>query len=138
MSTNTAFRRDIDKFIRKSKDATDDFVRAVVLNIDQRVVLKSPVRSGRFRNNWNVGNGSIDTGTNEGVDPSGSAQIAKAAAELQSISINGQTIYVTNSLVYSYRLEYEGWSKQAPNGMVRITLAEINSVMKDAAFEVKR
>jgi hypothetical protein len=34
----------------------------------------------------------------------------------------GEIIYLTNSLPYARRLEY-GWSKQAPAGMVRITVA---------------
>ena len=36
----------------------------------------------------------------------------------------GQTIFITNSLPYAYRLEYDGWSRQAPAGMVRVTVVE--------------
>lgn len=138
MARNDKFRRDITNYIKKSKAATDDYARAVVLNIDQRLVLKSPVDTGRFRANWNIGNGSVNMMTSEDVDPTGYGQIGQAVAVIKSMIINGQTIFISNSLPYAYRLEYEGWSKQAPQGMVRVTLAEINSVLKEAAFEVRR
>ena len=44
----------------------------------------------------------------------------------------GATIYLVNNLPYAVRLEY-GWSKQAPAGMVRITAAEFQSIVDDAA-----
>ena len=37
----------------------------------------------------------------------------------------GDTVYIYNNLIYSVPLEY-GWSTQAPNGVVRITLAFFN------------
>jgi hypothetical protein len=84
-----------------------------------------------------VGNGAIDTTTNENTTEKNAA-ILKNSLEINSIKINGQTIYITNSLPYAYRLEYEGWSKvKTPAGMVRVTLAELNSITNKVAFEVK-
>jgi len=128
---NNKFRADIARHIAKSKNALDDYAKAVIVEIDKRLVSKSPVDTGRFRGNWIVGNGAVNTLTKE------TFTAANNKPEINSLNINGQTIFITNSLPYAYRLEYEGWSKQSPNGMTRTTLAELNTVLKGAAFEVK-
>jgi hypothetical protein len=138
MAGNDKFRSDIKRFIAKSNSGLNNYAKAVVMGIDKSVVLKSPVDTGRFRANWNVGIGSIDSNTSEATDASGASAISRAQMELHSIKINGQTIYVTNSLPYAYRLEYEGWSSQSPQGMVRITLAELSGILNKAAYEVKQ
>lgn len=138
MAGNDKFRADIKRFINKSNNKVEQYVRAVVLGIDRSLVMKSPVDTGRFRANWNVGSNSPDTSVTEMTDISGAGAITKAQRDLLSIKINGQVIYVTNSLPYAYRLEYQGWSQQAPQGMVRITLAELSGISRQAAYEVKQ
>jgi hypothetical protein len=137
--SNAKFRNDIARFIAKSKKAQDMFVQRVVLDIDSRFVDKSPVGDiggGRFRNNWNIGNGSIDFSTTKEVAPN--ITQSKSAASIFSIKANGQIIYLTNSLHYAYRIEYEGWSRtKAPAGVVRVTIAEMASILRGAAFDVK-
>jgi hypothetical protein len=138
MAGNDKFRNDIKRFIAKSNGGLDKYAKAVALNIDASMVLKSPVDTGRFRANWQIGFNQPDTKTTDETDLTGMAQISRAQSELNSIKINGQTIYITNSLPYAYRLEYEGWSLQAPQGMVRITLAELSGILNKAAYEVKQ
>jgi hypothetical protein len=138
MAGNDKFRSDIRRFINKSNAGLDKYAKAVVLNLDKSMVMKSPVDTGRFRANWNIGIGSVDSNTTDATDISGSVSIAKAAVELNSFKVNGQTIYITNSLPYAYRLEYEGWSSQSPQGMVRVTLAELSGILRQSAFEVKQ
>lgn len=127
---NDKFRRDITRHIAKSKNALSDYAKAVVIEVDKRLVQKSPVDTGRFKANWVIGNGSVNTLTKESFTQSNNK------LEISSIKVNGQTIYITNSLPYAYRLEM-GWSKQAPLGMTRVTLAELNTILNGAAYEVK-
>lgn len=135
--TNNKFRQDIARIINRANNKQNQFVRKLCLQIDRSVVLKSPVDTGRFRANWNVGYNTIDTSITTSTDASGSASIAKASAKLSLGDLTGKTIFITNSLPYAYRLEYEGWSKQAPQGMVRITLAELNSTIQKVGAEVR-
>jgi hypothetical protein len=132
---NNRFRTDMKRIVEKTKDKTNMFARKLVLDLDRRMVLKSPVDTGRFKANWNIGYGSIDTSTSEATDKSGTATLARHQAEVRDAS--GTVIYITNSLPYAYRLEYEGWSKQAPMGMVRTTLAELNSAIRAVGMEVR-
>lgn len=85
---------------------------------------------GRFRGNWQF---SIDTPTEgvlDQVDPSGNVTIAVLRAQVQALTI-GQTAYVVNNLPYAVPLEY-GHSKQAPGGMVRVTLTRFQQIVEEA------
>ncbi|ROM94393.1 hypothetical protein [Pseudomonas brassicacearum] len=85
---------------------------------------------GRFRGNWQF---SIDTpaeGVLDQVDPSGNVTIAVLRTQVQALTI-GQTAYIVNNLIYGVPLEY-GHSKQAPGGMVRVTLTRFQQIVDDA------
>ncbi|MGE8098117.1 hypothetical protein ACQKP6_09155 [Pseudomonas fluorescens] len=85
---------------------------------------------GRFRGNWQF---SIDTpaeGVLDQVDPSGNVTIAVLRAQVQALTI-GQTAYIVNNLPYGIPLEY-GHSKQAPGGMVRVTLTRFQQIVEEA------
>lgn len=84
---------------------------------------------GRFRGNWLVAVGSPLIGEIDRVDPSGNETLSAARASLQAF-IAGTPIFIQNNLPYGPRLEYESWSKQAPAGMVRITVAEFQDIVK--------
>lgn len=89
---------------------------------------------GRFRGNWLVTIGGPSQGTISRVDPSGSETIDDGTATIRTLE-SGETIYIMNNLPYAQRLEY-GWSKQAPAGMVRLTVAEFQAIVADAARAV--
>jgi hypothetical protein len=127
---NDRFRSQIKSVVKKAKDKNELFVKKLAVDIDARLVQKSPVDTGRFKANWVVGNGSINTSTTE------SLQAANNSNEISSIKVNGQTIFITNSLPYAQRLEY-GWSKQAPLGVVRITAVEFQSIARQVGAELR-
>lgn len=102
-------------------------VRKVTLDLFSRVVLRSPVDTGRFRANWNVSygqpNASVTTDTGQG----------RIQAEIGGVATSpvGSVSYLTNGLPYARRLEY-GYSKQAPAGMVRLTVREFSAFIDKA------
>lgn len=116
------FMRSIDRFIAKANGNVDKAVRQTVVLCAQGVVLRTPVDTGRARGNWVLGVGTIDSGTSAANDPSGAGAIGRIAAEVAAS--RGRVFYVTNSLPYIQRLE-DGYSKQAPAGMVKATLAAL-------------
>lgn len=111
-------------------DLSEELVQAatqkIALTALRGVVLKSPVDTGRFRGNWNVGIGSIDYSTTENIDKGGGDTIAQGAGRVSGAGTY-DVIWITNNLPYANRLE-NGWSKQAPAGMVALTFAEIESM----------
>jgi hypothetical protein len=138
MATNDRFRARVAKRIEKAKGKHELFYKKMTLEIMSSVIMKSPVDTGRFRANWFVGYGMPNIKTDQLTDKSGTSTIASNQAAIMAIKVDGQTIFVTNSLPYGYRLEYEGWSQQAPVGMVRVTLAELSGIARQIANEVKR
>jgi hypothetical protein len=133
---DSIFALQIAKFVEKAKGNADLVVRKVALDLFSRVITKSPVDTGRFKGNWQVAIGSIPAGTVEINDKAGTATIAKVTAEALNMRA-GEVIYLVNNLPYARRLEY-GHSKQAPAGMVRITIEEFNAAVNKAANEVPK
>ena len=111
-------------------------VRKVALDLMTKIVLKSPVDTGRFRGHWMTGINSVPGGLTGRLDRSGSATIATASATLNGARA-GDTVYLANNLPYAVKLEY-GHSKQAPSGIVRTTIDEFQRAVNNAAMEAKR
>lgn len=110
-------------------------VRILALEMFARIVVRSPVDTGRFRGNWMLGVAVIPTGADGGADPSGNATIAEQSVGLAGFRI-GQTIHFRNNLPYAAALEF-GHSKQAPAGMVRLTLQEFGAISSAAAVKAR-
>jgi hypothetical protein len=85
---------------------------------------------GRFRGNWQFSIGAPAEGELDQVDPAGGVTLAKLRLQVEQLTI-GQTAYIVNNLPYAVPIEY-GHSKQAPGGMVRITLARFQQIVDEA------
>jgi hypothetical protein len=130
------FTLDIQRFVDKAKGNIDLVVRKIALDMFSRVIMKSPVDTGRFKGNWQVAIGSIPPGEIELKDKSGEVVIEKVTAATLNLKA-GDIIYLVNNLAYARALEY-GWSKQAPSGMVRLTVGEFGAVANQAAASVPK
>lgn len=96
----------------------------VATDLGTRIVQKTPVRTGLARGNMRLGIGkSVARGTLSRRDPSGLIAIAAIEAAAERLApYSSFTIY--NNLPYVPRLE-DGWSRQAPLGMFRLSLREV-------------
>lgn len=83
---------------------------------------------GRFRANWNVSYGVPDEAVTDSIDKE---RVLTEAQKAMSLPIGG-VMYMTNALPYANRLEYEGWSSQAPAGMVRLAALEFSAYVQKA------
>lgn len=98
--------------------------RKIALDLDTRVVLATPVDTGRARGNWFPSINSPSNALDENAkDKSGSAAIGALSGVVAGAKL-GDTIWMTNNLPYILPLE-NGHSKQAPQGMVDINLNAI-------------
>jgi hypothetical protein len=131
----STFKLDVSKFIDKTSKTVDAEVRKICLDLLTGIVLKTPVDTGRARANWftSIGSPSSSTinftgDTGRGISaPNRSAASAEAISRGSSViaKATGNVLWITNNLPYIYRLEFEGWSRQAPAGMVRVTVNDI-------------
>lgn len=90
---------------------------------------------GRFKNNWMTSIGAMDTSTVDAVDPAGARSMGMLKEKLAGWK-PGQTIWIVNNLPYAKKLEY-GHSKQAPSGVVRISVQNYASILASVANKVK-
>lgn len=124
------FALSLAEFAKAAPEQARTVVRKVATDVLTKTVLRSPVDTGRFRANWATSFGAPSYRVTSDTDKSG--QIAIRRGELTiSRAYGDYPIYITNSLPYSLRLEY-GYSKQAPAGMVRITVAEFQAFVDNA------
>lgn len=155
MSRST-FAADVKRFAEKTIREQERILRTVALEIDKEVVMKTPVDTGRARANWVIELNSVPSGFTPraaSADP-----LAEAVAVTRRARI-GDTIYIVNGLPYIRVLEYGeypnppkrgsrvgrgsratyviksqgGYSRQAPQGMVRITAQRWAQFVKEVA-----
>lgn len=140
-----SFGDDVERFARRASARADAITRKIVIDIGTALVMKSPVgdpdywispappgyTGGRFRANWQYGVAEANPTTTEEIDKSGSATIAGIVGKV-SMDAGGKIHYITNSLPYARRLE-DGWSKrQAPHGMIALTVTEFQPIVAAA------
>jgi len=99
------------------------FQQKLGLEALRRVVLKTPVDTGRARANWQTSLGSPVEGVLNRVDPSGGVAIAEGTGVIVAVQ-PFQDIWLSNNVPYIISLE-DGSSKQAPAGMVAVTIGEL-------------
>lgn len=136
MSNGSIFAAQIAEFVAKAKGNADIVVRKVALEMFSRVIQKSPVDEGRFKSSWVVSINSIPTGDPGTIDKSGAPSFMRVNAAMVGFKA-GDVITMCSNLSYSRRLEY-GWSKQAPSGVVRITVVEFAGIVTQAAASLPK
>ena len=132
-----SFALDVSKFAVKTGVALDAVARRVAFEVGNGVVLKTPVDTGRARANWIPCVGSIPKGIVALTDKTGGGARSAMQSAVKEFG-SGKIIYFANNLPYIQRLE-DGWSKQAPAGMVHLTLLEVvtkfNSIVKGSVTD---
>ncbi|MDO8065557.1 HK97 gp10 family phage protein [Janthinobacterium sp. SUN206] len=146
---NMSFSMQIAEFIAKSKANQDLVVRAITMKVDNKLVQRSPVgdakfwkhkpppgyTGGRFRANWQLSIGSPAAGVRDLIDKDGSATLAAHGSTISAAKA-GDVIYLVNNLPYAKRIE-EGWSRQAPVGVVMLTVVEFRTIVDNAVNGVR-
>jgi hypothetical protein len=145
----STFTLDISRFADKAKKQADDLVGLVTVKVAQRLDERSPVGDatywkhrppkgyvgGFFRGSWMLGVGSIPSGVGA-VDPAGEATLGRIIAAIPEKAA-GKVFYIGNVAPYGERIE-NGWSRQAPSGLVGLTAMEFQQIVGESATAVKQ
>lgn len=129
------FESQLRGFGIKALEKVDKVRRASVLELFKLVIMATPVDTGRLRGNWQTTINSPAGSEISRDDTSGAAALAEAMANLGSLA---DVVWFTNNLPYAERIEYEGWSRQAPEGMVRRHLAQWQRIVSAKAAALGR
>ena len=160
MARNDEFRLNVSAFVKKAKLAPNAVLRKLSLQLFSAVVLRTPVDTGMLRGNWQVGIGSMPTGTVANPDKTGGRVLQEIASKTAKAEW-GTSIFLVNNLPYASVVEYGaypnpvkrgtyvkagqtkygtsgpawvkrskgGFSLQAPSGMVRVSVVEMQAYM---------
>lgn len=145
----SSFAVQLKAFADKTNKKANDVVGLVTVKIAQRLDQRSPVGDasywknkppkgyvgGRFRGNWQLGVGAIPAGETGRIDPSGGETVSAIIATIPTQPA-GTVMYLANNVPYAQRIE-EGWSRQAPEGLVALTAMEFQQVVDEAAQQVQ-
>lgn len=124
------FSVSISRFVGATKELLRVVPRKIVLDLFSRVVLRTPVDTGRARGNWQANTGAPMVQEADDRDTTGSATVAAIANEVGSWDVENVAIYLVNNVPYIVPLE-EGSSTQAANGMVMVSMAEIPDIVEE-------
>lgn len=144
------FALDLQKFAAKAKEQADDAVGRIVVSVAAELDKRSPVGDaaywktkppagyvgGHFRGNWQLGIGSLPTGETPGVDPTGSKTQATIMAAVPD-EASGRVYFLANNTPYAMRVE-NGWSRQAPQGLVGLTRIMFQEIVDEAVAEAQQ
>src|SRR5690348_9812490 len=106
---STTFALDVSRWVEKAKGRSDLVVRKVSFDMFRRVILRTPVDTGRARGNWQASIGAQASGELNVTDKSGQATIA-AMKTVTDRAKAGDVVWLVNNVPYIRRLE-TGWSK---------------------------
>lgn len=114
----------VGEWINRVNAEADAAFRRICLDLFARIVQKTPVDTGMLRGNWHI---SLNATEPRRLPPQKypSIVIAAGGAQLAKATIR-ETVIMQNNMPYARRIEY-GWSKQAPNGMVRQSVGEVRA-----------
>ena len=120
------FTAQVRKFNRKAQEKLEKQLKRVCLKAFESVVQKTPVLTGCARGNWRVSFGpELPRGFDLTVRDAGGGRTVSLASSMITASARvGTRVNITNSVPYIIRLE-RGYSRQAPQGMVHVTVDEL-------------
>ena len=124
------FEAQLEDFRELAMAAIEQTIKDIVIQIGESLINLSPVDTGRFKANWQFTTGAPANSSLIATDKEGDETIAKLIAAVNALE-PGQVAYIVNTLIYAIPLEY-GHSQMAPNGMVRLTIAEFERIVAEA------
>ena len=119
------YRIVIPRVMAKIKHGTERSLRRAARDLCVDLVSRNPVDDGTSRGNWYAGEFAFSVEADwDNNDPSGRSSLVRMAEAINSWDARTH-FNIANPLPYVARLEFDSWSKQAPNGWIRLSLAEV-------------
>lgn len=123
------FSLSMDNLLKQIDKNKDDIIKKTVFDLTSAIIKDTPVDTGRARSNWQI---DLNTNSNDSIIDEADIGGNKAINKAQDKIMNNKVPYyymISNNLPYIERLEF-GWSKQSPQGMVRINILRFNQFFK--------
>lgn len=123
------FNLSLEKFAKGYLPETQTlFIKKIAMDLADKLIKMSPVDTGMFKGAWVAGVNNVDSSKPNTPDKSGVATMARIQSMIGTVQA-GDTIYISNNMEYAVKLEH-GHSKQAPQGMVAISINFIEAQLQ--------
>lgn len=145
-----SFASDVEEYCDLYEKRTEDVVKIVCYEVSNQIISRTPVDTGRARGNWKPSLNREILKQFSGKDKTGKKGLERVVKTTARIKI-GDVFYLTNNLPYIRRLEYglynkrsrtgktvAGFSKQAPMGMLRISIRNYRRALRKAIRKARR
>ena len=135
MSKRTSFLVDLRASINEAVGNAENVVKDASQMLLSKIVEKTPVDTGRLQKNWNLGVDHLDLT----VHPVGATDpLSRAVKELNKFNLKTKQVWISNNLDYAYDIEYGKSRVKAPQGMMRISLQEFDTIFKGSSMKVNK
>ena len=131
-----SIERQLRAIAEKTKRKQTEVFQASTIRLGQAIISESPVDKGTFKNSWNTAIGAVSYDTSKPENRSGQDSINELVETITDTNI-GATAYFSNPQPYGLRLEYDGWSAQAPNGFLRVNTMRWEQIVKEEVVKRK-
>lgn len=123
-----SFSQQIRKFGEGTGNRLQQIRRGVIISLFNSAIRDTPVDTGRARANWRVSEGDPELKEIDRTDKTGEISKGEVFA-LVTKSEGDKPVFLANNLPYAEPLE-NGYSKQAPEGMMRKNVARFNQLVR--------
>lgn len=127
-----SFEIKLNKELVNTDEKIEDAISTIAMASLRGIVEKTPVDTGRLKNNWITSVDRMNPTIVQGVDRTGGQSINRGATVIEGFEYKkNKMIIIQNNLPYANRIE-NGYSRvKAPQGMVAVTLAEVRTIYRE-------
>ena len=129
-----SFVLDLSKFTDKAVANSEKVFRGSSISLFSNIIKRTPVKTGRLRGNWqtDINQPSVGTLDRNGATPA----ISEAVSKVNKATLD-DSIFLVNNLPYANAIENGSSTTQAPEGMVKVSIAEFQREVDKQARQLK-
>lgn len=116
---------------KKTEKKLLNTVVGAFIDISSQVIQRTPVLTGRLKNNWIPEINTNPRYSLMGEDKTGNISNQRVREKSKKIQI-GDVLFFVNNLSYARDIEYGKSKTKAPQGMLRISIEEAGDIIKNA------
>lgn len=145
-----SFAAEISSFAEISALNANRLIRAVIIDTAEALIDRSPVgdpsswnspapanyKPGHFKANWHHKQGSADSAIRAAEDPTGNISRNQIRSSVLNTSKPADVHFLYNNVPYAMALE-NGYSDQAPHGIVALTVLELPTIVNRAVSRLR-
>ncbi|QHJ82310.1 MAG: hypothetical protein [Bacteriophage sp.] len=133
------FHGSIDEWIDAAGAGVEQVAEEFLIAVNNDIILRSPVDTGRFRGNWQVTLNDMPMHSVNLYSKTGQESIERGEAVIRGIFSGGaavRSVHFSNLLIYANALEY-GHSQQAPLGVLGLVSIRLRTYMNEAIIKAR-